>query len=58
MQPATTFVNYGYNIKIAQKFTRLGIPHIVVSLLAAREPAHNKGYGLCHEILDTHALNR
>ena len=45
MRPAVTFVNYVYSKKNKQQFRHLGIPLTATFIRAAREPAHNKGYG-------------
>jgi len=45
MRPAVTFVNYVYAKKNKQQFRHLGIPLTAIFIRAAREPAHNKGYG-------------
>jgi hypothetical protein len=46
LQPAATFVNYVYTIKIKQLFRRLGIPRIVIFPRSARKPANSNGCGL------------
>jgi len=45
VRPAVTFVNYVYSKKNKQQFRHLGIPLTATFIRAAREPAHNKGYG-------------
>jgi len=45
MQPAVTFVNYVYTIKILQYFRHMGIPLTAIFLCTTHEPAHNNGCG-------------